>query len=72
MYKPDALQKKAPDGQVASPSKTADVVIKKEQIDSEHIEIIKMMDNGDEARLQITVKLLSNYCLLSKLLSLGQ
>ncbi len=34
---------------VVSPSKTTDVVIKKEKIDCETVEVIKLMDNGDEA-----------------------
>ena len=41
--------KKAPVGYVASPSKTPDVVIKKEKIDCEKVEVIELMDNGDDA-----------------------
>jgi hypothetical protein len=41
--------KKAPVIQVASPSKTTDVVIKKEKIDCENVEVIELTDNGDDA-----------------------
>ncbi len=41
--------KKAPIVDVASPSTTTDVVIKKEKIDSETVEVIKLTDNGDKA-----------------------
>jgi hypothetical protein len=34
---------------VASESKTTDVVIKKEKIDSKNVEVIEVTDNGDDA-----------------------
>ena len=41
--------KKAPDVQVTSQSTNTDVVIKKEKIDSENIEVFELSDNGDKA-----------------------
>ena len=49
MYKPGELQKRPPVVDVASPSKTTDVVIKKEKIDCENVEVIELTDNGDDA-----------------------
>ena len=55
--------KKAPDATVASPSKITEVVIQKEEIDSDEVEFIDVTDNGNEAVNPMTMTVYNNVVL---------